>query len=387
VAETHPVQYHAPVYRAVAELGVPLVAVYGSDFSVAGYQDREFGTPIAWDTDLLGGYESQFLARVSGGGPSASSAVSADGMDRVIAEVRPAAVLILGYSSRFDRGAIRAARRAKVPILFRGETTDHAVERSRLKGWVRDRLLAALYRRCGRLLYVGRRSREHYERLGVPADKLVFSPYCVSTEAFRTSEADRVSCRERVRTEMGMGSDQVLVLYSGKLVPRKGVDLLPAAVRGLPDGTARRVVLGFLGDGELRDELERRAAAPPHVSVRFFGFQNQTRLSDFYHAADLLVLPSRQGETWGLVVNEALHHGLPCVVSEAVGCTLDLVTDGLTGERFRPDDTAALTAALGRAVGLVGRADVRDQCRERVARYSVHSAAAGIVLAMESANG
>ena len=44
VIESHPVQYHAPVYRAVQrDFGVPVTAIYGSDFSVAGYRDREFG--------------------------------------------------------------------------------------------------------------------------------------------------------------------------------------------------------------------------------------------------------------------------------------------------------------------------------------------------------
>ena len=51
VVETHPVQYHAPVYRAVQQnFQIPVLALYQSDFSVRGYADREFGTHIAWDT-------------------------------------------------------------------------------------------------------------------------------------------------------------------------------------------------------------------------------------------------------------------------------------------------------------------------------------------------
>ena len=52
IIETHPIQYHAPVYRYLAEeLGIPLSIVYGSDFSVAGCQDEKFGSSFAWDTD------------------------------------------------------------------------------------------------------------------------------------------------------------------------------------------------------------------------------------------------------------------------------------------------------------------------------------------------
>ncbi|MBV9134363.1 MAG: glycosyltransferase, partial [Chloroflexi bacterium] len=69
VIETHPIQYHAPVYRALQrDFGIPVTAVYGSDFSVIGYRDAEFATTFAWDTDLLSGYAARFLSRVSDGG-------------------------------------------------------------------------------------------------------------------------------------------------------------------------------------------------------------------------------------------------------------------------------------------------------------------------------
>ena len=56
----------------------------------------------------------------------------------------------------------------------------------------------------------------------------------------------------------------------------------------------------------------------------FAGFLNQSEISQAYVAADCLVLPSDYGETWGLVVNEALASGLPCLVSQACGCAEDL---------------------------------------------------------------
>ncbi len=48
VIETHPIQYHAPVYRHLqTSLGISVTAIYASDFSVAGYRDHEFGRPSA----------------------------------------------------------------------------------------------------------------------------------------------------------------------------------------------------------------------------------------------------------------------------------------------------------------------------------------------------
>ena len=335
VVETHPVQYHAPVFRAVQRLGVPVIVVYGSDFSISGYVDREFGTMFAWDTDLLGGYESRFLTRIATGGPEAYEKVRADGLDQVLAELSPAAVMLLGYTSRFDKGAIRATLKAGYPLLFRGETTDHARKRSVVRNLIRDQVLRFFYSRCRRLLYIGRHSLAHFRRLGCPESKLTFSPYCVNTAPFQTDEAARAALRDATRSELDLRPDQLVVLFSGKLVRRKGVDLLPTAVRQLAPELSRRIVLVFLGDGDMREELVRVSASEPVVAMRFLGFQNQSNLSRFYQAADLLVLPSRESETWGLVVNEALHHGLPCVVSEGVGSALDLVKPEGIGEVFQ----------------------------------------------------
>lgn len=384
VLETHPVQYHAPVFRAVHALGVPVVTVYGSDFSVAGYTDREFGAKFAWDTDLLAGYESRFLTRSAAGGAARYEDVRADGVGRALAKIHPAAVLLLGYSSRFDKGAIRAVLQAGYPLLFRGETTDHAQERSFLKSLLRDQLLRCFYARCRRLLYLGRHSLAHFRRLGVPDRKLVYSPYCVETSSFQADEAARIELRDATRLELDVRPDQLMLLFSGKLVRRKGVDLLAAAVRKLPPGLAQQVVLVFLGDGEMREELARAAACEPAVPIRFLGFQNQTRLSQFYQAADLLVLPSRQSETWGLVVNEALHHGLPCVVSDRVGSAPDLVKPGETGEVFHADNSNSLASAILRAAGLVGSPEVRHRCRLIAGEHSVAAAAAGVAAAYRS---
>ena len=174
------------------------------------------------------------------------------------------------------------------------------------------------------------------------------------------------------------------MLFSGKLSGRKGADLLVAAVKALPSTLRDKIVLTFLGTGELREILEAHAASTPALNVHFCGFKNQSELSPYYHAADVLALPSRHSETWGLVVNEALHHGLPCVVSRAVGCAPDLVETGVTGEVAETDSVESLAAALGRSLNLAGRPEVRASCRERVSGYTVDRAAQGIARAYQA---
>jgi glycosyltransferase involved in cell wall biosynthesis len=381
VIETHPIQYHAPVYRMLQQrFGVPVTAIYGSDFSVAGYEDREFGVKFAWDTDLLSGYSAVFLSRVAEGGARESSLVSARGIARALQATKPAAILLTGYSPRFHQLAFVQAWRSGRPILFRAETIDVGKRRHAAKALVRDLALRYLYRTCSQVLYTGQRSREHFERLGCSPDQLVPSPYCVDTVPFDPGEQARTRLRTETRSSLGIGTRQRVVLFSGKLVLGKGPDLLLRALKQRPVPSPDGIVVLFLGSGELQVALGTLANDDVPLNVRFLGFQNQTQLSRYYHAADLLVLPS-YSETWGLVVNEALHHGLPCVVSEAVGCGPDLVLPGVTGEICQPGSAESLRAAIDRAFALVDRVEIRARCRATVGAYSLERAAEGIAAA------
>lgn len=382
--QTHPIQYHAPVYRALEQRwGVPVTAIYGSDFSIAGYRDHEFGATFSWDTDLLSGYSSVFLSRIENRGGRRFEEVRATGLAAVLARLRPSAVLIGGYSPHFHRAAFYQAWRADAKILFRAETTD-VEPASPIRRSVRRTALHALYGRAARLLYIGARSKRHYEQLGCEASRLVFSPYCVDTSAFEMDEDARGRLREPARSTLGIGPEHFVILFSGKLIPKKRPDLLLEAVSDLARTSNRPIVMVFLGDGELRAALEAESRQLQHMRTEFLGFKNQRELSPYYHAADVMVLPSQHSETWGLVVNEALTHGVPCVVSDAVGCAEDLVIPGQTGEVFAVGSRSSLVEALTRVATLVERTDVREACRARVAGYSVDRAACGIAQAYRS---
>src|SRR5215213_317590 len=94
VIETHPIQYHAPLYRLLEQRhGIPVTAIYGSDFSTVGYRDAEFGTSFAWDVDLLSGYSSVFLSTVTGGGAASAATVTTRGLTEALSRLKPSAVL------------------------------------------------------------------------------------------------------------------------------------------------------------------------------------------------------------------------------------------------------------------------------------------------------
>jgi glycosyltransferase involved in cell wall biosynthesis len=102
-------------------------------------------------------------------------------------------------------------------------------------------------------------------------------------------------------------------------------------------------------------------------------------------AADFLALPSDFGETWGLVVNEAMACGLPALVSDRVGCGPDLVEDGVTGAVFPCGDVEALAERLRDLASNPERLRTMGRrAQERVLEgYSVQRAVAGTVEAVE----
>src|SRR5438128_1795517 len=146
VVETHPIQYHAPLYRLLEqELGIPVTAFYGSDFSVTGYHDDEFGATFQWDTDLLSGYDAQFLSTVDKGAATSYAQVTMRGLAQRLRALNPSAVMLVGYNLQFHRDAFWTAWRAGYRLLFRGETTDHAVRRGGAKRAARERALRWVY--------------------------------------------------------------------------------------------------------------------------------------------------------------------------------------------------------------------------------------------------
>ena len=120
------------------------------------------------------------------------------------------------------------------------------------------------------------------------------------------------------------------------MTPVKAPFLLVEALAALPEAVRQRFWVVAMGDGLLRDPFEAQLQKLLPGRTRFLGFCNQSELGRGYALADVLVFPSTQGETWGLVVNEALQFGLPVITSDHPGCVADL----LASERSIPAGSA-----------------------------------------------
>lgn len=131
--------------------------------------------------------------------------------------------------------------------------------------------------------------------------------------------------------------------YLGRLVPVKQVGKVIMAVKKLTD-EGLNIAFDVVGDGELCRELESQTGS--YTNIQYFGTKFGEDKIAALHKFDALVLYSNY-EPWGLVVNEALASGIPCIVSDRVGARKDLVLgDKPTGMVVPFDDVEALSSAM-----------------------------------------
>lgn len=383
---THPIQYHAPLYRALAAMPGLKLTVYFAHRPSSKEQGIGFGVPFSWDEDLTAGYRHVWLRneadrrRASSGKPFRDRYGDYDtpAIGSTMEPERFDAFLLHGWRARSDWQALRACEVAGVPVMVRGDSQlrDDPLP----KRWVKRLLYPQLLRRFAVCLSVGERSAEYFRYYG--ARHVVASPHFIDNQAFRRREAAARSRRDAMRRRWGVSRSALAVLFAGKLVPRKRpLDVLQA-LRGVIGVHALMV-----GDGGMRERCDREARRLG-VPATFTGFLNQSAMADAYAAADVLVLPSDRRETWGLVVNEAMASRRPAIVSDAAGCAPDLIREGITGYTYPAGDVSALRGRLMELVDHPAAAERMGQAAAaHIGAYSVEAAAAGVLEAACFASG
>lgn len=323
VVTSHPVQYQAPLFKRLAEHPqIDLTVYYGSDSSIRGELDRDFGVPVQWDRPLLEGYHSIFMNAGKDWNSGRANII------QTLIRQQYDAVFIHSYATSLSLMAYAGAWLSRTPVLLRNESELIRPRRPLVLATKRV-LLNALFRHTAGFLSIGSANRAFYRYYGVPETRIYHTPYSVDNDFFAIEGSKWISHKKELKSEMGLMPSQPVILFSGKLIPRKRpLDLLNAYLRIVKEGVPASLL--FVGEGELRSDIEKIVVENKLDQVRITGFQNQTQLPRFYAMGDIFVLPS-EFDPWGLVVNEAMLFSMPVIVSDRVGAGADLVQDGITG--------------------------------------------------------
>ncbi len=280
---------------------------------------------------------------------------------RSILCARPDVALLHGWPGKFVALPL-FFKFAGIPFLLRGDANDKR-KLSALHLLRNQIFLRMLIRQATAVVAIGTSNRSFWKRFGAADGDIFFSPFCVDTDYWFAQAAKTLPRRSEIRRRLGL-DDRVVVLSVGRNAYIKGFDTLAKAVKQIP-----KAILVLVGDGA-NDVLVERIIEEHQLEgrVKKVSFVQQDELAEHYAAADVFVLTSRH-EPWGLVINEAMHFGLPIIATSVCGAVDDLVVDGVNGFVVPPEDHENLADRLGellrtpsrrRRMGLQSRRIITD---------------------------
>lgn len=340
IVTTHPIQYNAPWFRLLAESGeTSLKVFYTWEQSQSNEKyDPGFDKVISWDIPLLDGYDYTFVKNISTDpGSHHYKGIDNPSLISEIKEWKPDYLLVIGWPFKSHLVCMRYFK-GRIPVLFRGDST-LLEERAGIKKLLRKPVLKYIYSFVDYAMYVGENNKQYFLAHGIKENELWYVPHAIDNERFAgTGDIYDIEAATW-RQELGIGDDNVVVLYAGKLEPSKNVGLLLQMAGILTEDRYRFVIVG---NGETEAVLKEQAKGDKRIL--FLGFQNQNRMPVVYRLGDVFILPSNGPETWGLGINEAMACGRAVIATTKCGGSIDLIKDN--GTIISPGDVMSAAAYI-----------------------------------------
>ncbi len=265
-------------------------------------------------------------------------------------------IIVGGYSTPTARYAIRYMKQHKISYWLNCDggfaKTENVLKR-----------LVKTYYISGAIGYLstGFGTDEYLLHYGAKKEAIHHYPFSSVSADMVLSELAKTETKKSIRERLfpGLKDKKYIIITVGQLIPRKGIDLLLQAAKDLPDDIGYCIV-----GGEAPSEYRRYVKDNHLENVLFVPFQKYDLLKEYYRAADLFVLPTRE-DIWGLVVNEAMANGLPVVTTKRCLAGRELVKESRNGKLIPVDDVEALKAAISSYV------DLPEEEHRKQAEYSL----------------
>ncbi|MDQ8004883.1 MAG: glycosyltransferase family 4 protein [Pedobacter sp.] len=334
---THPIQYQVPLWKKMTDAGINLEVWYFTDFGTKKSYDVQFDKSFSWDLPMLEGYKYRFLEVNAGAVPNKGfkSIFIRENIKKKLRECKATHVYINGWQVFAYWQALWAAKSIGLITIFKGESNDLKPE-SKWKWPIKKLLLANFFKKIDHFLYIGEANKRLYKKYKIKDEKLLPGLYCIDNDRFKEQAGKLYSHKYTLRKQWGIPSNSFCILFSGKFIEKKRpLDIIYAAKQ--LSANKLNIHLLYVGDGVLYPEIKKEAniifdkelglvnsCKENELNISITGFLNQTEIPKAYAVADCLVLPSNFGETWGLVVNEAMASGCQVIISNSCGSAEDI---------------------------------------------------------------
>lgn len=371
---SHPIQYFSPLLRELAK-ATDLEVCYYSDATLRGQKDKGFGVSIQWDTALVDGYPAVFIKNYGRKGNPDNHFLDVfnPGVVGALRKRKGTIVMVNGWAYSSDVLTIFFSRMMGRRVWLRAENPlGQELRKNKVSLFLKKLILRHfifpfLIDKC---MYIGRESRSFFTYYGVKEDRLIYTPYAVDNDFFSRYYLQWKGRKTELKRELGLPAEKKVILFVGKYTAKKRPMDLLMAFRRLQ---AADCMLVMVGEGDLRPKMESFIAKEGmERNVQLTGFVNQSEMPRYYAAADVMVMCSGMGETWGLAVNEAMNFATPVIISNTCGCSSDLADHGRNGFVFDEGDINELARFLNIVLtDDAFREKAGQRSREIVQEYSI----------------
>lgn len=252
------------------------------------------------------------------------------------------AVVCLGYRYSSYLRVMKYCYHNHVPLFVHNDSNIKSDQRLRLlKAALKRRIYAFWMPWVTGIMSMGEYGDRFFLKYGADPRRIYRVPCTPDYDRYARIDTQNLS---RFRQKFGLRDDRRHIIYSGRLVQAKRVDLLIDAFAAIA-GERPDWDLLIVGEGNLHRELVERVPDSLRKRVVWTGFLEGSELEAAYHVADLLVLPS-DFEPWALVIQEAIAAGLAVVASDVVGAAHEIIEDRVSGRIFPAGDLSTLTEAI-----------------------------------------
>lgn len=212
-------------------------------------------------------------------------------------------------------------------------------------------------------LSTGVTTSDYLAYYGADTEKIHVYPFSSIKEKDILKKALSSGEKENIRAQLGM-SEKNIVISVGQFIYRKGYDVLIEGATYL-DNSIGIYIIGGKPTEEYLSLIDKYGIQ----NVHFVDFMSKEELSNYYKAADVFVLPTRE-DIWGLVINEALSYGLPVVTTDRCVAGIELIQNDINGYICEVESAKAIALAIKKAMGLCC-----DEALKTAKKYTIEAMA------------
>lgn len=219
-------------------------------------------------------------------------------------------------------------------------------------------------------LSTGAETNKYLEYYGANPDYIFQYPFTslLNKDILKTTIS--IEEKREIKEKLNILTDKV-VISVGQFIYRKGFDILLKAWENINDNASLYII-----GGSPTDEYINLVRELKLKNVNFVDFKSKADLKDYYKAADIFVLPTRE-DIWGLVINEAMACGLPIITTDSCVAGLEMVRDSREGYIISTEDSASLSKKIRLLLDSEGlREEISNNCLKRIKEYTIENMAA-----------